>query len=387
MTTDRVARLALRARTLCARWMHAPWMPTRWIQPRLILQAFAAPAVIALCLSPVIAHGQFEERGLLRWATPWLGSRNTAERGYLWYLADRFGRNGGPREFALAAHLRAMAGGRDVRVGGGLRLIDANTQRWLGDAERMGKDDPVVQALLLHRFSDGDPTYRRQDAIRRWRENDTDNLAPLLVIGPADEVLPIDELLASARSTARADFYFDDIARPLVNAVQEDPPSAASRRAMPDGTADAPEALGVQLGMTIWATSVEVAFQPLVKACRGDALDATPRRRADCRHVARLLSEESDTLLARGIGMNMRLRTYANEDELRAAAIAYRRFHWQSQQWNALQQRDPVDAAHNFAHMLTSDRDITEYEIMQRTLTDAGVSMEPPAGWAAPQGY
>jgi hypothetical protein len=377
MTTDRFVRRALRARMLCARWIRAPWIPL----------AIAASAAIALCLSPVIAHGQYEERGLLRWATPWLGSRNTAERGYLWYLADRLGRNGGPREFALAAHLRAMAGVRDVRIVGGLRLIDAKTQRWLGDAERMGKDDPVVQALLLHRFSDGDPTYRRQTAIRRWRENDTDNLAPLLAIGPADEVLPIDELLASARSTARADFYFDDIARPLVNAVQDEPPSAASRRAMPDGVVDAPEALGAQLGATIWATSVDVAFQPLVKACRGEALDATPRRRADCRHVARLLSEESDTLVGRGIGMNVRLRTYANEDELRAAAIAYRRFHWQSQQWNALSERDPTGYARSFARMLTSDRDITEYEIMQRTLTDAGISMAPPAGWAAPQGY
>ena len=360
-------------------WMRLYWVRLYWIRP-----AFAMPAALALCLSPVIAHGQSEQRGLLRWATPWLGSRNTAERGYLWYLAERFGRDGGPREFALAAHLRAMAGVRDVRVIGGLRLIDANTQRWLGDAERMGKDDPVVQALLLHRFSDGDPTYRRQDAIRRWRENDSDNLAPLLAIGPAEETLPIDELLASARSTARADFYFDDIARPLVNAVQDEPPSATPRAAMLEDAADAPEALGLQLGMTIWATSVNVAFQPIVKACRGEALDATPRRRADCRHVARLLSEESDTLLARGVGMNMRLRTYANEDELRAAAIADRRFHWQSQQWNALSERDPADYVRNFARMLTSNRDITEYEIMQRTLTDAGISMEPPAGWAAP---
>jgi hypothetical protein len=357
-------------------------MRANWIKP-----AFAASAAFALCLSPVIAHGQFDDRGNLRWATLWLGSRNTAERGYLWYLADRLGRNGGPREFALAAHVRAMAGVRDVRIVGGLRLIDAKTQRWLGDAERMGKDDPVVQALLLHRFSDGDPTYRRQNAIRRWRDNDIDNLAPLLTVGSTDETLPIDELLASARSTVRADFYFDDIVRPLVKAVQEDPPSTASRRALPDTAVDAPEALGAQLGATIWATSVDVAFQALVKACRGEALDATPRRRADCRHVARLLSEESDTLIGRGIGMNMRLRTYANEDELRAAAVAYRRFHWQSKQWNALQERDPVDAERTFARMLTADNDITEYEIMQRTLIDAGISMEPPAGWVGPQGY
>ncbi len=357
--------------------MRLQWMPL----------ALAAPVALALCLSPVIARGQFEERGLLRWATPWLGSRNTSERGYLWYLADRLGRNGGPREFALAAHLRAMAGVRDVRIVGGLRLIDAKTQRWLGDAERMGKRDPVVQALLLHRFSEGDPTYRRHDAIRRWRDNDSDNLAPLLAIGPAEESLPIDELLASARSTARADFYFDDIVRPLVEAVREEPPSATLRTAMLDDAADVPEALGAQLGTTIWATSVDVAFQSLVNACRGEALDATPRRRADCRHVAQLLSEQSDTLEARAMGVNMRLRTYANEDELRAAAIAYRRFHWQSEQWSALQGRDRVDAARNFARMLTSDDDITEYEIMQRTLIDAGISMEPPAGWAAPKVY
>ncbi len=345
---------------------------------------FAMSAAAALCLSPMLAQAQHDEIDLLRWSTPWLGSRNAVERGYLWNLAELLARNGGPREYALAAHVRAMAGVRDVRIGGGLSLIDAKTQRWLSDAERLGRSDPVVQVLLLHRFGDGDPTYRREDTIRRWRENDYANLAPLLATGSATDTLAIDELLALARSTTRADFYFDDIVRPMIRAVKDEPPPETLLASMFGDAQGTPEALGTQLGTTIWATSTDVAVSTLVKACRGRALDATPRRRADCRHVARLLSDESDTLFAHLIGVNMRLRNFANKDELRAAVVDYRRYHWQSQQWSALQARDRAESARSFAYMLNAERDITEIEIMRRTLTDAGVRLEPPAHFVVP---
>jgi hypothetical protein len=363
---------------------YSRWARLRWMRARGLRVLFAMSAAFALCLSPMLARAQYDEIELLRWSTPWLGSRDAVERGYLWNLAELLARNGGPREYALAAHVRAMAGVRDVRIGGGLSVIDAKTQRWLSDAERMGRSDPVVQVLLLHRFSDGDPTYRLEDTVRRWRENDYDNLAPLLASGAPTETLPIDQLLALARSTTRADFYFDDIVRPMIRAVKDEPPPEtllASRFGDAQGT---PEALGAQLGTTIWAKSADVAFSALVNACRGRALEATPRRRADCRHVARLLSDESDTLLAHLIGVNMRLRNFANKDELRAAVIDYRRYHWQAQQWEAVQARDRVESARSFAYILKDERDITEIAIMRRMLSDAGVRLEPPASFVAP---
>ncbi len=369
MTYDRIACISTGNRSMRVRGIRA---------------LLAISAAFALCLQPVLAVAQYDEIGLLRWSTPWLGSRNLVERGYLWNLAEHLARNGGPREYALAAHVRAMAGVRDVRVGGGLSFIDSKTQRWLSDAERMGRRDPVVQVLLLHRFSDGDPTYRREDTIRRWRESDYANLAPLLTTGSATDTLAIDELLAMARSTTHADFYFDDIVRPMIKAVKDEPPPETLLASVFGDAQGTPEALGIQLGTTIWAMSADVAFAALVNACRGRALDATPRRRADCRHVARLLSDESDTLLAHLIGVNMRLRNFANKNELRAAVVDYRRYHWQSQQWNALQNRDSVQSARSFAYMLKDERDITEIEIMRRTLVDAGIRLEPPANWVAP---
>lgn len=339
---------------------------------------------LALCAMPFAAVCQENDRAVRAWAAERADDRDLTQRAYLWRLAERLGHNGGPREFALAAHVRAMAGVRDFRLVGGLRLIDAKTQRWLDDAERMGRDDPVVQILLMHRFSAADPVDRRLDAIRRWRDIDSDNLAPLLANISAYDGSTIDESLASARSTIRADFYFDDIVRPLIQAVRDEPPPAALLATMSSLEIDAPDALGAEIGSTIWSVSANVAFAPLTRACRDEALNATPRRRADCRHAARVLSDDADTLLARGIGLSMRMRTAVGERELRDAAIAYRRHHWVLQQRATLTRRDPVDEARMFARMLLENTDLTEVELVERMLIDAGVRLEPTPGWVPP---
>lgn len=346
-----------------------------------ILRLSLTLALYALSFAAACHDG---DPAILPWDAADADRRDLTQRAYLWRLAERLGDNGGPREFALAAHVRAMAGVRDFRLVGGLRLIDAKTQRWLDDAERMGRNDPVVQLLLMRRFSAADPVDRRLDAIRRWREIDSDNLAPLLANISAYDGSTIDESLASARSTMRADFYFDDIVRPLIQAVRDEPPPAALLATMSSLQIDAPEALGAEIGSTIWSVSADIAFAPLTRACRDDALNATLRRRADCRHAARVLSDESDTLLARGIGRVMRMRTAAGDRELRDAAIAYRRHHWILQQRAALARRDPVDEARMFARMLLDDTDLTEVELVERMLLDAGVRLEPTPGWAAP---
>jgi hypothetical protein len=342
--------------------------------------SLALPLVFALCVLPNAAQSQRQERDPSRWSTPRFGSGAATERGYQWYLAEHLSRNGGPREFALAAHVRAMAGVHDVRIVGDLRAVDVDTQRWLGDAERMGKRDPVVQVLLLHRFSAADPTNRQRDALRRWRDQDYSNLAPLLVSGSAEDALSIDEILGGARSALEMDSYFDDIVRPLIQAVREEPPPAS----LLSDPSQTPEAFGTQLGMTIWAASANIVFNRVVNACRGQALSATPQRRADCRHVAKLLSDESDTLIARAFGVRMRLNSGASEAELLPAMLAYRRHHWQMQQWNALERRDPVQSARDFARILADDADITEIQIVERMLVDAGIALAPPANWSAP---
>lgn len=347
--------------------------------------------MLALCALSFAAAAQYDDPSAREWdartGDEAIDSLEVVRRAYLWRLADRLGRNGGPREFALAAHVRAMAGVRDLRIVGGLRLIDVKTQRWLNDAERLGSDDPVVQLLLLNRFSASDPIDRRRDAVRRWREIDSDNLAPLLVGGADLDALPIDETLAFASSALRADFYFDDIVRPLVQAVSEEPPPASLLATVAVRDPSVPEAFGAEIGAAIWSASAAFAYAPLTRACRGDALDAAPRRRAQCRHVAMLLADRADTVAARGVGAALRLRTYADENELRQAAIAYRRHYWRLQQRASLAQRNPVDEARTFARMLLDDRDITEAELAERMVIDAGLPLEPPPGWTAPQRY
>ncbi len=342
--------------------------------------------MLLAALLPAAAHAQTPraidpKRDASRWATPRLLTGIGGEQAYLWSLSEYLASTGSPRELALAAHVRAMAGVRDVRIVGGLRLSDAATQRWLLAAERLGPRDPVVQILLRHRFSAADRTNRHAQALQRWRDRDQGNLAPLLAAASEDGGLSPDTILALAQGAVRAEFYFDDILRPMIWAARVQPPPLA----VLDSAADSPEAFGAQVGSTIWSVANDTGFAGLTAACIGPALNAEPQRRMQCRHVARLLAEESDTLLARGVGVRLRLHSETEEAPLRVAAVAYRRHHWQQQQWQTLQQREPQRYAREFARKLADDARSTEIGVVARLLADAGIALDPPADWVAPE--
>lgn len=343
-------------------------------------------AMLSAALLPTAAHSQEPraiepKRDASRWATPRLLAGIGGEQAYLWQLSEHLAGTGSPRELALAAHVRAMAGVRDVRIVGGLRLSDAATQRWLLAAERLGARDAVVQILLRYRFSAADRTNRRAQALQRWRDRDRDNLAPLLAAASEDAALSPETILALAQGAVRAEFYFDDILRPMIWAARVQPPPLA----VLDGAADSPEAFGARLGTTVWSVVNDTGFAGLTAACIGPALNAEPQRRMQCRHVARLLAEESDTLAARGIGVRLRLHSETEEAPLRTAAVAYRRHHWQQQQWQTLQQREPQRYAREFARRLADDARSTEIDTVARLLAGASVPLDPPADWIAPE--
>ena len=111
------------------------------------------------------------------------------------------------------------------------------------------------------------------------------------------------------------------------------------------------EGYAANAGMGIWATK-SLAFQTIVVACREAALSATPTRRSDCRHVAQVLSDASDTLLGRAVGLVMLVNT-ANDASERAAAVERRRRHdWQMLQWSQVTSRQPNNGVDEFARLL-----------------------------------
>ena len=104
-----------------------------------------------------------------------------ASREYHAWLADRLAEDGGARNFALAANLRALSlGGELFYTSANLPLLegDARLAEWVDRASRDVGGDGLVHMLLIRPFSPRDEA-RVQAARDAWRDADRANLAPL----------------------------------------------------------------------------------------------------------------------------------------------------------------------------------------------------------------
>lgn len=168
-------------------------------------------------------------------------------------------------------------------------------------------------------------------------------------------------------------------------AFQRHPLTAAEREALAGGEAYHEEEAAAVSAMALWATSMAPALDGLLAACRGTALRAAPTRSADCRHVADLLADRSDSVLERMIGLSL-LRELAAGSTERAAIDAQRRhMDWQMLQWGRIARQQPRDGAAQFVRLLHDGLIRTEPQLVQRVLQEAGVPLEPPAGWTPPR--
>lgn len=335
-----------------------------------------------LCFSPAV-HAQAWDGAADDAQSAWIEQQAATTQAYRARIATAMAASHDLREQALAELLRrpAMAQG-PAQAGDGPsrpapRDVAAET-RLRAIAARAG-DDRLANQLLIAAAGDAASPIRIE-AARRWQAADPGNLVPMLHAGD-----PVERLLADARDATHANAQMYEAVRWIAAAFVRHPLTAAERAALSGGDAYHDEEAAAISAMALWAASMAPALDGLVAACRGTGLRAAPTRAADCRHVANLLVDRSDSVLERMVGVTL-LRELATGSGERSAIDGQRRtLDWQMLQWGRISRQQPRDGAEQFVRLLRDDSIQNELQLMQRVLEEAGVPLEPPAGWMPPR--
>ena len=294
-----------------------------------------------------------------------------ASREYHTWLADRLAADGGARNLALAANLRAMSLTGDAFLSEATlpRLVgDAKLADWLERATREGRDDAFVHSLLVRAFLPEDDA-RRSTVRDAWRSLDPANLS----MWPDDDS-GVAETLAAAGEGRRLDLYFGLLLNAMLDAVERHPPNARQRRWLLNEETPTTQAYALSLAFTMMALP---SFIPFIDACRGEAVAQAGRRDA-CTRYGSVLADASDTLIAHMIGLAI-LRNAAPDAAGRERIEARRRrAAWVMQQWYIVAKKDPVGFADWQAGALRASPRIDEMALMRRALEANGIAVEPP---------
>jgi hypothetical protein len=334
-----------------------------------------------LCFSPAV-HAQAWDGAADDAQSAWIEQQAATTQAYRARIATAMAASRDVREQALAELLRRPAMAQAPAAGDGpsrpLPRDAAAETRLRAIAARAG-DDRLANQLLI--AAAGDPASPiRIEAARRWQAGDPGNLVPMLHAGA-----PVERLLADARDATHANAQMYEAVRWIAAAFVRHPLTAAERAALSGGDAYHEEEAAAISAMALWAASMSPALDGLVAACRGTALRATPARAADCRHVANLLVDRSDSVLERMVGLTL-LRELATGSGERSTIDGQRRIlDWQMLQWGRIARQQPRDGAEQFVRLLHDGSIRTEQQLVQQVLQEAGVPLEPPAGWAPPR--
>src|SRR5690606_10809355 len=213
-----------------------------------------------------------------------------ASAAYHGRIAAELAATGQPRELAFAATLLSLADRipPEGAVPGGdapsqASPDDPRVAQWRQLASARAGSDVLANILLLQGDSRAGAATRDQ-ALQRWRRLEPDNLAPLLFAGDAEAWLP------QAGAHARLDMHYYDRLRWIQAALAAHPPRVAERAMFGGADVAADEAAAIAAAGILAAVTLP-GLRTLGEACRDDALDATPTRRADCRHVGRVAAD------------------------------------------------------------------------------------------------
>lgn len=304
--------------------------------------------------------------------------RARTSREYHARLADRLAEDGGARNLAIAAQLRAMSlSGALFDNGESLPEIeeDARISSWVAQATREGQDDGLVLMLLNRRLSTSDDA--RLAALRtQWQRIDPGNFMPAM--SAAEALAPgLDRLPELAREFSKFNVHFVEQLRVVVDAFERHPPSPDQASILLEGEVSTLRRYAATVGVFM----IEFPrFTDAMEACRGDALTRTRERRQDCRHLGELFADRSDTLIAHAIGLAILVRSAEDDTAREALEARRRRTQWQMGQWQMLSLEPPTAEAEDAAARALSTA-TSEVDLMHTGLKDHGIELTPPPCW------
>ncbi len=294
--------------------------------------------------------------------------------------------SGEPRKLALAAVLETLSGseGYDGEVSEDGRPsitpgAQAQANAWRAAAGERAGQDVIANILLTFGDASVDSVAMRTAAAARWANAEPDNLAPWFY-GHAG----VDAIFTAGAQRSRFDLHAYDTVRWMIEAFAALPPPPAGWLEAQDKGLDI-ETFHALRAMGLWSAVAIPALQPISETCRGYAIGAPTQRRAACLRLAQVLAESSDSRLGQSVGIGL-LENMAGTPEERAEARAQRRrFDWQLLQWIEVSSRLPNAGATDFVRLLRDPSIRTEEQLMLRQLREAGVAIDPPAGWEPPR--
>lgn len=346
------------------------------------LLPLTAVLVLALQATPADAQAPYSRFG--EDAPPQATTDEAAMRGAWQSWSQRsaaaLAATGQPRELAFAAVLHGLADAPPPDPDGDTLsrplTPDPQTAAWRRDAAARAGNDVLTNTLLAY----GSDEATRLRAAQRWLGADPQNLAPLLMRGGNADVL-----LSDARTASRFDLGMLEQVRWMQATLLRTLPTASERAAFADaGDFVAEEHAAIQ-AMGLWAAVAIPGLQPLMEGCDVDALRTSTSRSQDCRHVARLMAEHSDTQLGTMIGLALSERTAQGAAERAEVQARRRTLDWRNLEWGRVSMDLPRDGAPQLVRLLADPSIRTEADLVSRALQEAGVPLEPPAGWQPPR--
>lgn len=290
--------------------------------------------------------------------------------------------SGEVRERALAMQLFALEG-KPRRAAEQSRQPDsprdALARQLIADVDR--SDDAIALSIAVQAGAALADQALVTASTQRWRAIEQDNLAPMLFAA-----MPVDELLVAARAATRYQSHGYDQVRLMSHAFQRIPISRQETGAAAWKEYPSAELRAGVAAFAIWAAQGFPSLKPLTTACRDAALEATPARRADCLHMARILANHSDNLLMAVMGIGM-LKRAANTPEDKALAAALARNHaWQQHQYFEVltSRRGTAQEVEDTLRLLHAPGINSEVQLRDAALREVGIPLLPPQDWVAP---
>lgn len=192
---------------------------------------------------------------------------------------------------------------------------------------------------------------------------------------------------ADQRDAARADLaqaaaskFYDDYVGTSLRALA----STVSTLPPPDRTLDprvtaGPAAVRMMLVFGLAATQPQPGLRAAAGLCESAKDDKALRH--DCRALGKIL-EWGSSPLSRSLGLHLREVLVDQPAQQQDARSARRTLIWQVQQFSRLQARAQNDAALAQHLLVLAGHGGTEMSLLLAALRDAGVPVDPPAGWS-----